>query len=286
MSTQVSLNGLYEEALRYSDYIARNARILDNRLPEDSDFLDPEMKALQDQLNSLTIFPLEKRDWFYLAFSARHLPALVDALRTTSRETQREAFSAYIQLLSLLPEPQRNPYLRKFLCSERAAGLPNLLASAFIQSIEWLRPSGPGYICALIASCLQWCDTDMGDDKRASIDKALRQRLLAKLRIIMEQARYKTAIDEHNRLGIEVLHGLLSAVDEMEVPSDQPGFFLKSTRDYLAGSIPGQRECNVCMEEGAELRCARCKSVKYCGKECQKQDWRGEHRMRCFAMAF
>ncbi|KAL1753739.1 hypothetical protein FB107DRAFT_217092 [Schizophyllum commune] len=293
MSTPISISGLYKDTLKFVDEMASNAR-LDRRLPEGTDFTPEEMKALQEQLHALTIFPTDKRDLFYLAFTARHLPALVGAIRTTSLETQRKAFSSYIQLLSLLPDPERNPYLRKFLLSERAAGLPNIVAQAFNDGIEWLRPSGPGPLAALLRNLLQWCDTEMGDDKRASIDKARRDRLARKLGMIMANERFKNFELVH-KVEVEMLHKLLSAIDAMEPPAGeaheegtpiQPGYLLRSTREYLEGKIPGQYECNVCMEEDAELRCAKCKAVKYCSKECQIQDWKGGHRMRCYEAVF
>lgn len=41
--------------------------------------------------------------------------------------------------------------------------------------------------------------------------------------------------------------------------------------------------CHVCQTIGAKLRlCAKCKSVSYCGRDCQLEDWRlGGHRERC-----
>ena len=40
-------------------------------------------------------------------------------------------------------------------------------------------------------------------------------------------------------------------------------------------------ECRVCRKSGATKVCAKCKSARYCGVECQREDWR-EHRKRCF----
>jgi hypothetical protein len=31
------------------------------------------------------------------------------------------------------------------------------------------------------------------------------------------------------------------------------------------------------------LKCGKCKNVRYCGKECQKQHWKQHHRSNCFA---
>ncbi|KAI0633903.1 hypothetical protein C8Q77DRAFT_1057596 [Trametes polyzona] len=284
MDVNVPTGQLYEEVLKFVDMLAHNAR-LDNPLPEGTDFTAEEMQALQEQINALTVFPAEKKDWFFLALSARHLPALASAVRTTSRETQQIALSSYIQLLSLLTDPKHNPYLRKFLTSPAAAGLPILVAAAFNDGIRWLRPSGPGHICTFIMHTLQWCDAALGDDGRASVDKSVRIALRQKLRALKEQPNFD-ALDQYQRIEIQRLEGMLGAVEGMPTPPDQPGYFLQTSRDHIEGSIPGLEECNVCMEEDATLQCSRCKSVKYCGKKCQTKDWKGSHRMRCYAMTF
>ena len=38
-------------------------------------------------------------------------------------------------------------------------------------------------------------------------------------------------------------------------------------------------ECEDC-DKPAVLQCSRCKSVKYCNKECQLSDW-GKHKKKC-----
>ncbi|RPA80717.1 hypothetical protein BJ508DRAFT_307159 [Ascobolus immersus RN42] len=40
--------------------------------------------------------------------------------------------------------------------------------------------------------------------------------------------------------------------------------------------------CNVCEREGKLSQCARCKTVSYCSKECQKYDWKA-HKSVCKA---
>ncbi|CAI5712591.1 hypothetical protein KXD40_001648 [Peronospora effusa] len=38
--------------------------------------------------------------------------------------------------------------------------------------------------------------------------------------------------------------------------------------------------CQVC-KEPSELVCSRCKTVRYCDAECQKQDWKTSHKQKC-----
>lgn len=38
--------------------------------------------------------------------------------------------------------------------------------------------------------------------------------------------------------------------------------------------------CRVC-KSASSLVCSRCKVVRYCGAECQKQDWKSTHKNTC-----
>lgn len=38
--------------------------------------------------------------------------------------------------------------------------------------------------------------------------------------------------------------------------------------------------CSVCQQEIATKRCAKCKGPWYCGRECQRKDWK-QHRKQC-----
>ncbi|KAI4521357.1 hypothetical protein K525DRAFT_256693 [Schizophyllum commune Loenen D] len=286
MSSTQPKPDLHEETIRFVDLLAKNAR-LEDRLPADTDFSPEEMKTLQDQLKSLEAYPKKDQSLFFLALSARHLPALVSAIRTTSRETQNKALSSYIQLLSLLPDTHVNPYLRKYIQSPEfaAGGFPNLVASAFVDGIEWLPPSGPGHVCSIIMLMLQWCDTDLGDDKHACIDKGVRDAIREKCRALMNDERWEEW-DQYNQIEVQRLEGMLGPIEHMPTPPDQPGYYLRSSKDYLANKIPGLEECNVCMEDDVPLQCSRCKSVRYCGKACQKKDWKKGHKLRCYEMVF
>lgn len=210
----------------------------------------------------------------YLAFSAKYLVALVAALRALSRATQSKAVSAYIQILSLLPDSKENPYFRKFLSSPSAVGLPNLVTSNFVQGIDW---PGPGHFSALLIHLLFWCDISMGDDERASIDKATCDTLATGIRDLHSQPDI-TSLPELGRVELERLAGILNAIEQMP-----GGHYLKSTQEYLQEQVHGQDECIVCMDD-AEMLCSQCKSVRYCSKECQMKAWKGGHKRRCWTM--
>ncbi|POM70400.1 Zinc ion binding protein [Phytophthora palmivora] len=50
---------------------------------------------------------------------------------------------------------------------------------------------------------------------------------------------------------------------------------------------PGKRICGneACealdYQDGKLLACTRCKCIFYCGKTCQKQDWKNRHKLLC-----
>ena len=52
-----------------------------------------------------------------------------------------------------------------------------------------------------------------------------------------------------------------------------------SAAEYINQSFNGQsgfrdsEGCSACGEDGAEKKCSSCKSVQYCGQECQKLHW-------------
>lgn len=43
----------------------------------------------------------------------------------------------------------------------------------------------------------------------------------------------------------------------------------------------GRTKCNTCLTGNAVRLCARCKSVGYCSKKCQKADWEKGHKTLC-----
>ena len=47
-----------------------------------------------------------------------------------------------------------------------------------------------------------------------------------------------------------------------------------------SGKSKGEQICDCCGESGARKKC-KCKTRRYCGRECQRRDWE-EHRYRVF----
>ena len=229
------------------------------------------------------MLPPRALDTIYLAFSAKYLTALVRILKTLSRETQPKAYSTLIQIFALLPEPKANPYVRQVLRSERAAGLPNLVVQAYLAGVELRRPAGPGHFCTLMINLFFWCDVEMGDDQRASVDKDARAALVTRLQAFQGTNEY-AALDRYQSIEVDRLMGMLGAVENMPTGPMPVGYYLISTRQHLEGSVTGQRECDVCVDEDAGLLCSKCKSVRYCGKECQARAWKDGHKYKCFAL--
>jgi hypothetical protein len=216
---------------------------------------------------------------FWSAFAAHHLGQLGPSLRRLSLSTQRMAISTLIQILSLIPDPKTQPYFRKFLQSTSLShGLPTLIARSFVESIVWQRPSGPGHVCTLIIHLLFWCDVNQGDDGKASIDASVRRALYQKLELLQKSESFGQ-LERIQQVEVQRLSGILKTIDLPELPT-----FISSTQDHLAGQVDGCQN-PLCGEE-AELTCARCKSVRYCGKECQSLDWKKGHKLQCFQMAY
>ncbi|KAI0344354.1 hypothetical protein BDW22DRAFT_1406694 [Trametopsis cervina] len=272
---------LAREAIDIAHDIARRARLLDSPLPANVDFTADEDEELQIQLKGMAILPAEGfRDRLYNTFTVFHLPTLINTLRTLNPRTQPIAFANMVQIFSLLGEPQQNPYLRLFLeKGENVAGIPTLIAAEFVHGIAWKRPSGPGYICSLMCHLLEFCDVSLGDDGQCCIDAAVRKPFAEKVAGIFKFAQTNRQLDTFQQVEIMRLGNILRMIGHTEGP---PGYYLTSMRDYL------QRTDDVCAvcTEGSTLTCSRCRTVRYCGKECQRRDWNTEHRLSCFRTTF
>jgi hypothetical protein len=232
------------------------------------------------QIHAMVALPPFAVHDFWSAFAANHLVKLASALRTLSRPTQRRATSTLIQILSLLPDPKTEPYFRKFLCSPQSNGLATLVADAFNQGIDWIRPSGPGHICSLIIHFLFWCDARQGDDRKACINASVRNGLADKLnRLVTMENDGFNRLPEQQRVDVQRLQGTLVCIESM--PGDS---FLRSTKDHLEGQLE-RCEKESCMRN-AELTCGKCKSVRYCGKQCQTWHWKNGHKLRCFQTVY
>jgi hypothetical protein len=217
---------------------------------------------------------------FWSAFAAHHLPQLSTSLLTLSHSTQHRALSTHIQILSLIPNPTTEPYFRRFLTSSSLShGLATRVAGAFIQGIEWKRPSGPGHICALINYSLVWGDATQSDDGKAPMSFQLRSDLARRLDGIMANPRFPE-FPESQRIEMKGLRDVLTSIEASEGNT-----CLCLMREHLEIQMVDRCAKGGCVGN-AELTCARCKSVRYCGKECQKWHWKNGHKLRCHQTAY
>lgn len=237
------------------------------------------------QVNAFASLPPHLKDPLCLAFSAKYLPDLAIALRSRSRTTQRNAFSTLIQILSLLPAPETDPYFRRFLQSPQSTGLPTLVASAFVDGIAWLRPSGPGPLCDLVYHMLTWCAVAQGDDAEAPVDRGVRDALRARIADLQADADYG-ALPREQRAQIARLAETLKRIHFMPAGGLPASAYLNSVRELCEGQIPGVEECVVCMDDEQLFLCSKCRTVKYCSKECQLKAWKDGHKVRCFTTAY
>ncbi|KAJ6558259.1 hypothetical protein B0H19DRAFT_1070792 [Mycena capillaripes] len=244
-------------------------------LPIDTDLSESDQKEVQQQIAAILILPLEAISVFCGAFAAHHLTDIAVSLRRLSHTTQRQAMSTAIQILSLLPDPKKQPYFRKFLRNRDASkDLPNIIANAFVKGTTWKKPSGPGHHCTLIIHTLFWCDPSLGDDGKASIDAEIRSALAVAIQSTIDHPR-AADLEPQQLMEIQRLQGALEAIEEMPGP-----YYVQSTREYLEGQVD-MCDGNSCDEE-AELSCSKCKTARYCGKECQSWHWKNGHKVRCF----
>jgi hypothetical protein len=286
MST-ININGrnmnaqaLNAEAVSFTNLLARAAR-LDDPLPTGHDLSESEDKEIQAQvcdrkrprictdspkIQAMYVLPKEAISLMWAAFCARHAGKLAKNLRELSLETQPKAFATYVQILSLLPEASHEPYYRIFLSSPESKQLPNIIGNAFAQGIQWRHPSGPGSICGLLIELLFWCDTTEGDDKKSSMDADVRKRVAHKTKLLKSSNNFQQ-LNIMQRADIERLDGVLEVIELM--PGD---LYLRSTREQLMGQVDccGNEEC----DKSPTMRCAKCKSVGYCGRECQAKHWK------------
>ena len=212
---------------------------------------------------------------FWSAFAGYHLPQLSSSILSLSHSTQRRALSTHIQILSLLPSPNTEPYFRRFIISPLSHGIATRVVDVFLKGIDWQRPSGPGHICALVNHLLVWGDATQGSDGKAPISSDLRVQLAGKLDLLTATPQFSESLPESQQVEIKGLRDVLT-----NIGSSEGNTCLRLMREHLVTQMVDR-----CAKEGcvgkAELTCAKCKSVRYCGKECQKWHWKNGHKLRC-----
>lgn len=78
----------------------------------------------------------------------------------------------------------------------------------------------------------------------------------------------------------EVARGRVRCAMEEEGVGDGEG-----EERVVPAAGPEDPRCRVCGRGEGTRRCAGCGVVRYCGRECQRQDWRGGHKRVCAAWA-
>ncbi|KAJ7226931.1 hypothetical protein GGX14DRAFT_417711 [Mycena pura] len=277
------LSDILPEVISLGEMLVSNAHLkAASPLPADTDLSESEQKEVQDQITALSVLPPAAKSIFWSAFAAKHLPDIAAALRQLSHATQHQAISTAIQILSLMPDPKQEPYFRKFLRNSAASkDLPTIIANAFAtEGTAWKPPASPFLHCTLIIHTLFWCDPSLGDDGKASIDASVRTALAAALNTMLADPRIraKPLVD---RVDVERLLNILNVIDSGEIPGS---YYLDSTREYLEGQID-MCSGDLC-DEDAELSCSKCKTVRYCGEECQSWHWKNGHKARCFTTEY
>ncbi|VDC06203.1 unnamed protein product [Peniophora sp. CBMAI 1063] len=280
------------DAAKVADSLASKARLYEP-LSADTDFSTTEDEVFRSQVNDIYALPVDSRDAIYLAFSAKHLPALATALRSLHHTTQPLALSSCVLLLCHLPAVDRgNVYLRTFLTSDSARGIGTIVARAWCDGLAPNKehPLGPGTLSAFLIAALFWSPPAWGDDDTASIDKAERARMTEKLSAII--AELPAEIPGGMKPGVgpppperfvwldtKRLERILQGIDHV------PEFIASSQEQLKMKAMDETLLCAVCLEgddDGKEVtRCSRCKHTVYCSAQCQKKDWK-THKLRCF----
>ncbi|KAJ7086356.1 hypothetical protein B0H15DRAFT_346006 [Mycena belliarum] len=284
MANTISFNGrdyklaeFKPEVVSMADMLVTNAHLkAASPLPADTDLSDADQKEVQAQIPAMLALPPAAISIFLNAFAAHHLNDIAVSLRRLSHATQPQAMSTAIQLLSLVPDPKEQPYFRKFLHNSAAVkDVPTIIAKAFVKGILLNEPSGPGHHCTLMIHTLFWCDPSLGDDGKASIDADVRAALVPAIESVVKSPR-AADMEQLQLVELQRLLGILNVIEQM------PGaHYINSTRGYLEGQVDMCAGRNMCDEE-PELACSKCKTLRYCGKECQAWHWKHGHKVRCF----
>lgn len=126
----------------------------------------------------------------------------------------------------------------------------------------------------------------MGDDKQTCIDKDTRDALAAKVADLQAGPSFPR-IDAIQRAQVARLAKILTTLINISGVGVPAPAWLNAQRGLAEDSVRELHDCAVCFEEDKALfLCSKCKTVKYCSKECQLRGWKEGHKIRCFETAF
>jgi hypothetical protein len=181
----------------------------------------------------------------------------------------------------LVPAHEPERYFRQFLHSPQASGLPNSVAGAFIRGIESRHPGGIESKGRLLLNLIVWCDGKQSDDGRSPFDSNVRKDLETTLDHLLNNDPPIVEYIKKNQNS-----SLIRALVYLQMSAYGAGprdSAMEQLRPQLAAGHTGtglDYRPRACDEEPV-MRCANCKSVRYCSAACQEIGWRGGHNFRC-----
>lgn len=125
----------------------------------------------------------------------------------------------------------------------------------------------------------------MDDDKEAAVDKEIREAILKMLEDMQADESY-SRIERIQRAQIERLMKMLKTLKHGPEAGLMGNQYLASLRGLSEGQLRGQEDCAVYMDDEQLSLYSKCKTVKYCSKECQMKDWKDGHKIKCFATTY
>lgn len=93
-----------------------------------------------------------------------------------------------------------------------------------------------------------------------------------------------SSVSKYSDLRSERVRSLVQPGDEDLVITPDPGVAQIRTGVAIGEAMKGKK-CDKCQGEfHSLLSCSGCKTVRYCGQECQKAHWKAQHRHDCARM--
>lgn len=152
-----------------------------------------------------------------------------------------------------------------FLFSDAARGIPNLVARAYVEGVQLIKPCRTIDLVRLLMTCLVCGQNLEGDDSEPSISREWRDKVLNKLGGPIDEEYLRTP-------GVDLQDPVIKLSCSLECIDVLPegGDFLKVKRTREEDPV----KCSGCEEVDQSpdpLCCSVCTTVTYCSKECQSE---------------